>query len=74
MAARGRETPEICGVAGCGEEAERSVSSKKFAKTLPNSGLKHESRRLHLCKKHYKDFRKRTREERKLDRVAWRGR
>ena len=55
-----------CSVAGCGEEAVRSVSvpKAKFA------GLEVEGRRAYLCKEHYKAFKKGSRRERRIER--WR--
>ncbi|MDH7508663.1 MAG: hypothetical protein QHH00_04600 [Methanomassiliicoccales archaeon] len=56
---------EICGVAGCTKPGERSVSSKLAEKAGLN--LKMEGRRVHLCKDHYKQFKKATRRERELE-------
>lgn len=74
MAERHRqpEAPEQCSVSGCKEEAERSVSSKKYQGALPNVALNGEvARRVHLCRKHYREYRKKTKEERELDRLGW---
>jgi len=59
-------------VSGCKRNAERSVSSKKYQGALPGVTLNGEvGRRVHLCREHYKDFRKKTKEERELDRLGW---
>ena len=62
---------EVCGVQGCGKEAKRSLSTKKVKEVLPELKLIGEPRRVHLCKDHYKQFRKKTKQERELDRAAW---
>lgn len=52
--------------------AERSVSTKKYQGALPGvtfSGTV--GRRVGVCRAHYKDFRKATKEERELDRLGW---
>ena len=59
-------------MSGCKRNAERSVSSKKYQGALPGVTLNGEvGRRVHLCREHYKDFRKKTKEERELDRLGW---
>jgi len=74
MAERHRkpEEPEQCAVSGCRNESDRSVSSKKYQGALPGVPLNGEvGRRVALCREHYREFRKKTREERELDRLAW---
>lgn len=56
-----------CSVSGCGEEAVRSLSSAR----IKSAGLKTESgRRGYLCKEHYKEYKKKTRKEKKVE--QWR--
>jgi hypothetical protein len=55
-----------CAVAGCEEEAVRSVSVPK-AKA---AGLDIEGRRAYLCKEHYKEYKKGSRKDRRIER--WR--
>ena len=62
---------EVCGVVSCGKESKRSLSTKKVKEALPELELIGEPRRVHLCKDHYKQFRKKTKQERELDRAAW---
>jgi thymidine kinase len=62
---------DICGVQGCGKEARRSLSTKKVKEALPDLKLIGDPRRTHLCKDHYRQFRKKTKKERELDRAAW---
>ncbi len=65
------ETPESCAVEGCGQPAARSLSANKVKQVLPDLKLGDVGRRAHLCRTHYREFRKKTKEERELDRAAW---
>ena len=52
--------------------AERSVSAKKYQGALPGSTFNGPvGRRVGVCRRHYKEFRKATKEERELDRLGW---
>ncbi|MGD2201114.1 MAG: hypothetical protein PVJ38_05755 [Candidatus Bathyarchaeota archaeon] len=55
-----------CTVTNCGEEAVRSISGPKVKK----AGLDVEGRRAYLCKAHYKEYKKRSKKARKIER--WR--
>jgi hypothetical protein len=55
-----------CTVAGCEEEAIRSVSVLKAKAT----GLDVEGRRAYLCKEHYKEYKKGSKKDRRIER--WR--
>ncbi len=59
-------TEDKCDVAGCAEAAERSLSRKKVKDAMDWS-LKGEDKRTKLCKTHYRDFKKATKEERKIE-------
>ena len=67
MAARlsGSRGTEKCDVKGCGKDAERSVSGEAAVE----AGLDVEEglRRAHLCKDHYKQFKKATKTDRTLE-------
>lgn len=59
---------ETCDVAGCDKPAERSINIKQAARC----GLSFKSpdlRSVHLCKEHYKDYKKQTKQDRELDQV-----
>ena len=74
MAERNRkpEEPDRCKVSGCKEAGERSVAAKKYQGALPGASLSGEvGRRIMLCRNHYRDFRKKTKEEREFDRLGW---
>jgi len=58
-----------CDVKGCSEEAVRSLSAKK----IKNAGLEIPDGRgnAHLCKEHYKEYKRSTKDDRKLQRLGW---
>jgi len=59
-----------CSVVGCGKEAVRSLANKKVS----SAGLKVDTaRRAYLCKDHYKEYKRKTRTERKLEKWRYRG-
>jgi len=62
---------ESCGVSGCGQEAVRSVALAKAKDALAGLILSAQLRRVHLCKDHYREFRKKTRKDREFDRLGW---
>jgi hypothetical protein len=57
-----------CSVSGCGREAVRSVSTGK----VKSAGLNVSSneKRVYLCREHYKDFKKKTKKDKTIDK--WR--
>lgn len=58
----------VCDVAGCEKEAERSLNIKQVSETSLN--LKNpDTRSVHLCKEHYKEYKKETKTSRSLDSV-----
>jgi hypothetical protein len=60
--------PEVCDVAGCSNPAERSFNIKQVSKS--SLKLKDEgARQIHLCKEHYREFKKETKTDRSLDQV-----
>ncbi len=59
-----------CTVVGCENEAARSLSRRKVEKAVSELALE-EGRRAYLCKEHYKQYKKATREERTIDRLTW---
>jgi len=63
------EEKEKCQIPGCSNTAERSVSAAKLSKVF--SGLEGRKGSVRICKEHYKKFKKETKEERELERLAW---
>jgi hypothetical protein len=58
-----------CSVGGCENTAERSLSGDKAAKA-PDLGLGG-SKRVYLCRDHYKEWKKQTKDDRENDRARW---
>jgi hypothetical protein len=57
-----------CSVSGCSREAARSISADKVkAAGLSVSGSEN---RAYICKEHYKEYKKKTKKEKTLDK--WR--
>lgn len=56
-----------CNVSGCGQEAIRSLSAEKVRR----AGLKvTDEKHAYLCKEHYKEFKKKTKKEKQIEK--WR--
>lgn len=56
-----------CSVSGCSSEAARSLAAEKVKSAGLNIGSE---RHAYLCKKHYKEFKKRTKKDKQLEK--WR--
>lgn len=65
MANESDDTVKTCDVEGCDNPVERSISAKKIEK----AGLDIEESRgkVHLCKEHYKEYKKSSKADRKLE-------
>jgi hypothetical protein len=60
-----------CSVEGCGKEATRSLPLEK----VTAAGLKAQgTRRVYLCRDHYKEYKKATKKEKMLDKWRYRDR
>lgn len=57
-----------CSVSGCGKKAMRSLSAAKVKAAGLNVGSG--EGRAYLCKEHYKEYKKRTKKEKKIE--QWR--
>lgn len=57
-----------CSVTGCGKEAKRSLPAEKVR--MVGLSLGSSERRAYLCENHYKEYKKKTRKERKIE--QWR--
>ena len=58
-----------CDVVGCEHTAEKSIGRNKVEKLFklkPGKGT-----RAHLCRDHYKEWKKKTKKERKVERLTW---
>jgi hypothetical protein len=60
-----------CSSSGCSKEAVRSLSVAK----VRSAGLNVSSteRRAYLCEEHYKEYKKKTKKERKLEQWRYKG-
>jgi hypothetical protein len=55
-------------VSGCGREAVRSISTDKVRAAGLNAGSG--EKRAYICREHYKEFKKKTKKDKTLDK--WR--
>ncbi len=55
-------------VPGCGAVSERSLALAEARKVFPALP---EGRRAHLCRAHYKEWKKGTKKDRELRRLGW---
>jgi len=62
------EKGEKCSVSGCGKEAARSIPADKVKGAGLNVGSA--EKRAYICKEHYKEFKKKTKKDKTLDK--WR--
>jgi len=59
-----------CSVSSCGSVAVRSISAEK----VKSAGLRVGSeKRAYLCKEHYKEYKKRTKKDKELERMRYKG-
>jgi hypothetical protein len=59
-----------CSVQGCGEAADRSLSGSK-ASMATDLSIDSSSKRIYLCRPHYKEWKKATKEDRENERARW---
>lgn len=58
-----------CMVEGCGNFAERSLSTEQVSKSSIKIGGN--ARRVYLCHEHYKQWKKETKKARELEHIAY---
>jgi len=59
-----------CDIEGCKEDADRSISRKKV--DLAGMSVSGEVvGSVHMCKKHYREFKKKTKKDRTYERLGW---
>jgi len=59
-----------CSVSGCSGEAVRSISADK----VKSAGFRVGSeRRAYLCKEHYKEFKKKTKKDKQLEKMRFKA-
>ena len=59
----------LCSIKGCNEPAYKSLSLNDAAKVF--KGQLEGRRRVKLCKKHWKEYKKATKKDRMLERWRW---
>lgn len=64
-----REKVDVCNISGCKNQAVRSIPVQKAREVLSEVNVS--GKRAHLCKQHYKEFRKKTRKDRELETLNW---
>ena len=64
---------ETCSVDDCSEPTKKSLPAKKVIEALPDLKFSSGAGRAHLCRKHYKEYKKATKTERELNWVGIRG-
>mgnify|MGYP007042364547 CR=1 FL=1 len=57
-----------CSIEGCGQDATKSLSAEKVSSV--GLAISSGSRRAYLCRTHFKEYKKKTRQERKVEK--WR--
>ena len=60
-----------CSVSGCGKETIRSLSAAKVKAAGLN--VKGSERRAYLCKEHYKEYKKKTKKEKKVEQLRYKA-
>ena len=65
------EGQESCGVKGCNNQAVRSLPTKRLVDDVGFELKDREQRRTHICKEHYKEYKKKTKDERLTDSLGW---
>jgi hypothetical protein len=59
-----------CSIHGCDQTAQRSMSGSK-ASMAANMDLDSTSKRIYLCKAHYREWKKASKSERENERARW---
>jgi hypothetical protein len=59
---------KICDVAGCDKESFQTVEADLASKVFE---LKEKKTKVHLCKDHYKEYKRNTKKEREIKRMDW---
>jgi hypothetical protein len=60
-----------CSIQGCNEEADRSMSESKVRMAPDLVAESSTNKRVYLCRLHYKEWKKSTKEDRDNERARW---
>ena len=58
-----------CDVSGCSREAIRSISAEKVK--AAGLGVSSKEKRAYICREHYKEYKKKTKKDKTLDKWRW---
>ena len=58
-----------CNVSGCSREAVRSLSAEKVK--AAGLGVSSKENRAYICREHYKEYKKKTKKDKTLDKWRW---
>jgi hypothetical protein len=67
-----RAQNKTCEIKDCENDAVRSLPIKKVDKYIKKGAKRGVTKRVHICKEHYKEYKSSSKEDRKLDRLAYR--
>ncbi len=67
---KSKRRKKTCDVKGCSEKKKQSVPAGKAAKKA-DLDIEAEGTKAYLCKKHWKVYKKATKEDRELKRASW---
>ncbi|OWP56379.1 MAG: hypothetical protein B2I17_06160 [Thermoplasmatales archaeon B_DKE] len=59
---------KICDVVGCEKESFQTVEADLAIKVFE---MKEKKTKVHLCKDHYKEYKRNTKKDRELKRMDW---
>lgn len=62
---------EHCSVKDCNGDAVRSVPAEKASEMAKLVFKEQTGKRVHLCRIHYRQYKKATSEDRELERLSW---
>ncbi|MEW5937986.1 MAG: hypothetical protein AB1665_09270 [Candidatus Thermoplasmatota archaeon] len=65
-----KDEDKVCDVEGCDAAAVRSLPAGKVKGALDLT-LRESGRRAHLCKTHYREYKRVTKKDRELERLGW---
>ena len=62
---------EICALNGCEAEGIKSIPKKKLEDVFGTGSFTLSGKRAKVCKDHYKEYKKDTKDDRKMERLGW---
>jgi thymidine kinase len=60
-----------CSITGCGKDAVRSISAEKVR--VAGLRIGSDEKRAYLCKEHYKEYKKKTKKDKQLEKWRYSG-